>query len=98
MSGEVNKARHMPQSHNLIATKTVTGEVHLWDLFRHPSKPEQAKPEGLGPNLLLLGHEKEGYGLSWNPTKSGLLASGSDDGRVLVWDVNGDCSLGKPEM
>jgi histone-binding protein RBBP4 len=38
-SGEVNKARYMPQSHNLVATKTISGEVHLWDMFKHPSKP-----------------------------------------------------------
>lgn len=37
--GEVNKARHMPQSHNIIATKTVSGEVHIYDYFKHPTKP-----------------------------------------------------------
>lgn len=25
--GEVNKARYMPQSHNLVATKTISAEV-----------------------------------------------------------------------
>lgn len=40
--GEVNKARHMPQSHNIIATKTVSGEVHIYDYFKHPTKPNVA--------------------------------------------------------
>ena len=40
--GEVNKARQMPQSHNIIATKTVSGEVHIYDYFKHPAKPQVA--------------------------------------------------------
>ena len=40
--GEVNKARQMPQSHNIIATKTVSGEIHIYDYFKHPAKPQVA--------------------------------------------------------
>lgn len=84
-AGEVNKARHMPQSHNVIATKTVSGEVHLFDYFKHPTRPADAE---VRPNMRLLGHRSEGYGLAWNPTQEGLLLSGSDDGVICVWDVN----------
>lgn len=31
------------------------------------------------PDLRLRGHQKEGYGLSWNPNLSGCLLSASDD-------------------
>ncbi len=31
------------------------------------------------PDLLLKGHQKEGYGLSWNPNVNGNLLSASDD-------------------
>lgn len=31
------------------------------------------------PDLRLKGHQKEGYGLSWNPNLSGNLLSASDD-------------------
>lgn len=31
------------------------------------------------PDLRLRGHQKEGYGLSWNPNQSGSLLSASDD-------------------
>lgn len=31
------------------------------------------------PDLRLRGHQKEGYGLSWNPNLSGSLLSASDD-------------------
>ena len=33
--GEVNRARQMPQSHKIIATKTTSGEVHIFDYFKH---------------------------------------------------------------
>ena len=31
------------------------------------------------PDLRLRGHQKEGYGLSWNPNVNGNLLSASDD-------------------
>ena len=31
------------------------------------------------PDMRLKGHQKEGYGLSWNPNLSGNLLSASDD-------------------
>lgn len=38
--GEVNRARYMPQKYNIIATKTVSGEVHIFDYTQHPAEPE----------------------------------------------------------
>lgn len=39
-----------------------------------------ADPSGeCNPDLRLRGHQKEGYGLSWNPNLSGHLLSASDD-------------------
>jgi len=84
-AGEVNKARYMPQSHNIIATKTNSGEVHIFDYFKHPTRPSN---DEVKPDLKLLGHRKEGFGLAWNPVRPGLLLSGSDDNLVCVWDVN----------
>lgn len=75
----------MPQSHQIIATKTVSGEVHIFDYFKHHTSP---KTDEVCPEMVLLGHEKEGYGLDWNPRKAGLLLSGSDDNNICIWDVN----------
>lgn len=75
----------MPQSHNIIATKTTSGEVHIFDYFKHPTKPSN---DEVKPDLKLLGHKKEGYGLAWSPVNQGYLASGSDDNLICVWDVN----------
>jgi histone-binding protein RBBP4 len=87
--GEVNKARAMPQKYNIIATKTPSGEVHVFDYFKHPPKPSDNLTR---PDIRLLGHSKEGYGLNWNPNKEGYLLSGSDDQRVCLWDINKNSS------
>jgi histone-binding protein RBBP4 len=47
----------------MIATKT-TSEVHLFDYFKHGGQPTT---DEVKPDLRLLGHTKEGYGLDWNP-------------------------------
>ena len=62
--GEVNKARFMPQMHKIIATKTVSGEVHIFDYFKHGTCPTT---DEVRPDMVLRGHESEGYGLDWNP-------------------------------
>ena len=75
--GEVNRARFMPQNPCIIATKTPTSDVLVFDYTKHPSKPD---PNGVcTPELRLKGHQKEGYGLSWNPNLNGHLLSASDD-------------------
>jgi histone-binding protein RBBP4 len=75
--GEVNRARYMPQNPTIIATKTPSSDVLVFDYTKHPSKPD---PSGeCQPDLRLKGHQKEGYGLSWNPNLDGHLLSASDD-------------------
>jgi hypothetical protein len=45
-----------------------------------------ADPNGeCHPELRLKGHQKEGYGLSWNPNVNGNLLSASDDHVSLVY-------------
>jgi histone-binding protein RBBP4 len=82
--GEVNKARYQPQNPNIIATMCTDGRVMVWDRSKHPLQPTgQVKPE-----LELLGHEKEGFGLSWSPHSAGHLVTGSEDKTVRIWLVN----------
>lgn len=84
--GEVNRARHMPQNQCIIATKTPTSDVLIFDYTKHPSKPD---PSGeCTPELRLKGHTKEGYGLSWNPNTNGHLLSASDDNTICLWNIN----------
>jgi len=85
--GEVNRIRYMPQNQTVIATKTVSGEVYIFDCTKHPSVPDK---DGMShPDIRLQGHTKEGYGLSWSTHKPGFLLSASDDQTVCLWDISG---------
>lgn len=83
--GEVNRARYMPQLPTLIATKSPSSDVYVFDYTKHPSQPDQDGQ--CKPQLRLRGHTKEGYGLSWNTNLAGHLLSASDDNTVCLWDV-----------
>ncbi|KAH7728702.1 hypothetical protein AAVH_04013 [Aphelenchoides avenae] len=83
--GEVNRARYMPQNPVLLATKSPSSEVFIFDYTKHPSVP--TVDNVCKPQLRLRGHTKEGYGLSWNPNTSGHLLSASDDTTVCLWDI-----------
>lgn len=88
--GEVNRVRYMLQNPCIIATKTWLGlqlkhiflqHVLFLDFFFVTLilfKFEDPFGE-CTPDLRLRGHQKEGYGLSWNPNLSGCLLSASDD-------------------
>uniref|UniRef100_A0A2K6AT37 Histone-binding protein RBBP4-like N-terminal domain-containing protein n=1 Tax=Macaca nemestrina TaxID=9545 RepID=A0A2K6AT37_MACNE len=73
--GEVNRARYMPQNPCIITTKTPSV------VFLYPSGE-------CNPDLHLHGHQKEGYGLSWNPNLSGHLLSASDDHTICLWGIS----------
>ena len=82
---EVNKVRYMPQDNHILATMTTSGEVHLFDSRNHKSISEECK---VSPELILKGHSDEGYGISWNPNKNGILVTWADDRLICIWDVN----------
>jgi len=83
--GEVNRARYMPQNPYLVATKTPSAEVLIFDYTKHPSAPTDTACK---PQLRLRGHSKEGYGLSWNTNTAGHLLSASEDSTVCLWDIS----------
>lgn len=79
--GEVNKARYMPQNQDLIATMCNTGTVMVFDRTKHPLQPLGK----VNPQIELQGHTREGFGLRWNPSVEGQLATGSEDATVKIW-------------
>lgn len=79
--GEVNKARYQPQNPNIIATMCTDGRVMIWDRTKHPSLPTGH----VSPEMELIGHTIEGFGLSWSPHEAGHLATGSEDKTVRLW-------------
>lgn len=84
--GEVNRARYMPQNPYLIATKSPSADVYVFDWSKHGSKPDS--DGSFKPDLVLKGHSKEGYGLAWSPHEQGQLLSGSDDCIICTWDIS----------
>ncbi|XP_051147194.1 WD-40 repeat-containing protein MSI1-like [Andrographis paniculata] len=84
--GEINRARHMPQNPYIIATKTVSSAIYIFDYSKHPPKPNSNGT--CNPDLKLTGHTAEGYALSWSHSKHGHLLSGSDDAQICLWDIN----------
>eukprot|EP00955_Chlamydomonas_euryale_P034056 349682-Chlamydomonas_euryale.AAC.9 len=77
--------RARPQNSSMIATKTISADVYVFDHTQHPSKPPPDNK--CRPNLVLRGHRTEGYGLAWSPYMPGHLLSGSDDAQICLWDI-----------
>ena len=48
--GEVNRARYMPQNPTVIATKTPSPDVLIFDYTQHPSKPGIVLSFASGPS------------------------------------------------
>lgn len=79
--GEVNRARCMPQRPFTVATKTCLDEVHVYHLGDGDGSGKS------GADVVLRGHDAEGYGLAWSPMKEGWLLSGSYDKKICLWDL-----------
>lgn len=79
---EVLKARVMPKQENIIASKSPSGAVFVYDMKKYTNKSSMA------PVLNLNGHSKEGKALSWAVHREGLVASGDLDGVLNVYDVH----------
>lgn len=91
--GEVNRARHMPQNHFIVATRGPNPEVYVWDMSKHASFPTDNSP--FSPQGVCVGHSKEGYGLAWSPhtSQTGYLLSGAEDHNLCLWNI--ESVLGK---
>ncbi|XP_010028729.2 WD-40 repeat-containing protein MSI2 [Eucalyptus grandis] len=85
VDGEVNRARFMPQNHNIVGAKTNGCEVYVFDCSKQAAKQHDG---GFDPDLRLTGHDGEGYGLSWSPLKENYLLSASHDKKICLWDIS----------
>ena len=79
--GEVNKARYMPQNPDLIATLCNDGRALVYDRTKHPSQPTGT----VNPQIELVGHTEDGFGLNWSPHHEGKLATATADKTVKIW-------------
>ena len=53
---EVNRARIMPQNQNIIATKSPSSNVYIFDITQHASEPDASGE--VNAQLCLSGHTK----------------------------------------
>nr|ACS87864.1 conserved hypothetical protein [Angomonas deanei] len=85
MDAPVLKIRAMPAETNILAVKTASGFVGIFNTV------QELRNDAAGhtvPDALLRGHSRGGFGLSWNTQKPGYIASASDDGYVNYYDVS----------
>ncbi|KAK7194215.1 Histone-binding protein RBBP4 or subunit C of CAF1 complex/WD domain, G-beta repeat [Novymonas esmeraldas] len=81
----VLKIRAMPAETNIIAVKTASGFIGVYNLVQDLTQDEAGRTV---PDALLRGHRRGGFGLSWNTLKPGFIASAADDGYVNYYDVS----------
>lgn len=90
--GDINRARYNPQNSFIIATSSSSAKNYIFDYSKHPSEPASKE---FKPELILDHHQQEGYGLCWNTRKSNILATGSQDEKICIWDINSNPSKSK---
>ncbi|KAG8765597.1 Histone acetyltransferase type B subunit 2 [Ceratobasidium sp. 428] len=92
--GEINRARYCPQNPDLLATKSVSGRVFVFDRTKHASEPEVQSGAECRPDITLTGQSMEGYGLAWCPVNAweGHVLSSGEDTTVCHWDLRGSYS------
>ena len=86
--GEVNRARHCWGNTNLVATKSPSGKVYIYDI---------SKESGSGHVSVCEGHKEEGYGLEWSRLgdKDEVISAGND-GLICLWKVSGNVKTVQP--
>ncbi|CAM40256.1 conserved hypothetical protein [Leishmania braziliensis MHOM/BR/75/M2904] len=85
MDAAVLKIRAMPAETNIIAVKTATGFIGVYNLVQDFTENEAGRTV---PDAMLRGHRRGGFGLSWNTLKPGFIASAADDHYVNYYDVS----------
>lgn len=78
---EVNRVAPCPHQPKIIATKAANGAVLLFNsgIGKDVSGPEAT--------LLADGCSADGFALAWSRLDPRLIATGGNDGRMCVWDV-----------
>ncbi|KAI5151567.1 histone-binding protein RBBP4 [Enteropsectra breve] len=80
---DANKIKYSPLATNLLACKTETDEILIYDYTTHPSNNSIS-----GPDTVLKGHKDGGFALQWNPHKFTELISGGRDRLINIFDIN----------
>ncbi|KAK7867881.1 hypothetical protein R5R35_008628 [Gryllus longicercus] len=86
--GCINRVRSLVHDEVILAASwSELGRVMLWDITGNVKATASGTKEGLAstPLFSFKGHQSEGYGLDWSPTKKGVLASGDCKRGIHIW-------------
>lgn len=79
----INSLSFSPFSHNLVAIGSTTSNINLLDMRRLSSNKNQS--QGLLHSM--MGHSDSITCLEFSPHNDGILASGCQDRRLIIWDL-----------
>ncbi|KAL1790643.1 histone-binding protein RBBP7 [Sigmodon hispidus] len=87
--GEVNRARYMPQNPHIIATKTPSSDVLVFDYTKHPAKPDPRPKEGkiVDAKAIFTGHSAVVEDVAWHLLHESLFGSVADDQKLMIRDT-----------
>ena len=79
----INSLAFSPFSQNLMAIGNANSNINLLDMRTMTAKPQSQS----GLLHTMMGHSDAITCLEFSPTKDGIVASGSQDRRLMVWDL-----------
>lgn len=79
---DINRARLCPKAVNVIAAHSDSANIHIFDYTKQLKDQKEFKPQ-----IVLKGHSKGGYGLSWNYNKKNILGTSGEDSLVCIFDI-----------
>lgn len=71
----VFQAKYLPYDQSSFAVGCQDGAIRI---YKDPNDK---------PNKSLIGHSKKVFGLNFNPSRKGILASSSDDSKIGIWNL-----------
>jgi len=83
LSSDANRCLYCPLATNIIACRTESSDVLIYDYTEHPSFNSSKAPDAV-----LKGHTDGGFAVDWNHMIFGQLVTGGRDKMVNVFDIN----------
>jgi WD40 repeat protein/tRNA A-37 threonylcarbamoyl transferase component Bud32 len=72
---------------SIIASCSGDPTIYIWDLADAEVGTLPERPVTMEPRATLVGHERSLNSIAFQPQATGILASGSDDATVRLWDL-----------